>query len=89
MEFDQELVKLGFKQIINFQYNVGDCLFDVITYLLKYSITLNSIQMNFMFDLQKCLKFEISKTLLCHECELNYEFLHDLHCGQANDKETY
>ncbi len=27
--------------------------------------------------------------MLCHESELNYEFLHDLHHGQANDKETY
>jgi hypothetical protein len=42
MEIDQELAKLGFKQITNFLYSVGDCLFDV-TYLLKYSITLNSI----------------------------------------------
>jgi hypothetical protein len=43
MEIDQEWAKLGFKQITNFQYSVGDCLFDVIAYLLKYSITLNSI----------------------------------------------
>jgi hypothetical protein len=29
----------GFKWINNFQYNVGDCLFDARTYLFKYSIS--------------------------------------------------
>jgi hypothetical protein len=43
MEIDQELTKLGFKKITNFQYSVGDCLFDAIVYLLKYLITSNSI----------------------------------------------
>jgi hypothetical protein len=42
-----------------------------------------------MFHLQKCLRFEIPKAFLCHEHELNYEFLHDLHHGQANNEETY
>jgi hypothetical protein len=35
MEIDQELAKLGFKRITNFQYNVGDRLFDAIPYLLN------------------------------------------------------
>jgi hypothetical protein len=89
MEINQELTKLGLKQITNFQYNVGDCLFDAIVYLLKYLIISNSIRMNFMFHFQECLRFEIPKALLCHKCELNYEFLHDLHHGQANNEKTY
>jgi hypothetical protein len=36
MDIDIELKKIGLKQI-NFHYNVGDCLFDAITYLLKYT----------------------------------------------------
>ncbi len=59
MEIDQELAKLGLKRITNFQYNVEICLFDAIVYLLKCSITSNLIQMNFMFHLQECLRFEI------------------------------
>jgi hypothetical protein len=59
MEIDQELTKFGFKWITNFQYNVENYLFDAIAYLLKYSITSNSIQMNFMFHLQEYLRFEI------------------------------
>jgi hypothetical protein len=39
MAIDVELEKVGLKRIINFQYNVGDCLFDAIAYLLKYSIS--------------------------------------------------
>ncbi len=85
MEIDQELAELGLKQIINFQYSVGDCLFDAIVYLLKYLITSNSIWMNLMFQFQKCLRFEIPKALLCHKCELIYEFLHNLHHGQTNN----
>ncbi len=81
MEIDQELAKLGLKWITYLQYNVGFFLFDAITYLLKYSITSNSIQMSFMFHLQECIRFEIPWALLCHTCELNYEFLHDLHHG--------
>jgi hypothetical protein len=45
--------------------------------------------MNYVFHLQKCLRFEIPKTLLCHERELNDEFLHNLHHGQVNNKKTY
>ncbi len=37
--------------------------------------------MNFMFQLQECIRFEIPWALLCDKCELNYEFLHDLHHG--------
>lgn len=35
MDIDIELNKVGLQIIMNFHYNVGDCLFDVISYLLK------------------------------------------------------
>jgi len=44
MNVDIDLEKNGLKWIINFQYNVGDCLFDAITYSLKYSIKFKMIQ---------------------------------------------
>jgi len=37
-DVDIELGNFGLKWIINFQYNVGECLFDLIAYLSKYSI---------------------------------------------------
>jgi hypothetical protein len=44
MDVDIELEKNGLKWIIHFQYNVGDCLFDAVTYLLNYSIRSKMIQ---------------------------------------------
>jgi len=44
MEIDQELAKLGLKQITNFQYNVRDYLFDVVSFFKKYSLTSNLIE---------------------------------------------
>jgi hypothetical protein len=40
---DVELAKFGLKIVVNVFCNVGDCLFDVIAYLLKYNETSNSI----------------------------------------------
>jgi hypothetical protein len=44
MNVDIDLEKIGLKWIINFQYNVGDCLFDAITYSLKYLVKFKMIQ---------------------------------------------
>jgi hypothetical protein len=38
MDLDIELNNIGLNQIINFQSSVGDCLFDTMKYLVKYSI---------------------------------------------------
>jgi hypothetical protein len=48
MDINIELGKVGLKQTINLQCNVGDCLFEAITYLLKYFITSWMIQKNSM-----------------------------------------
>jgi hypothetical protein len=40
---DVELAKFGLKRIVKFFYNVGDCLFNAIAYLLKYNETSKSI----------------------------------------------
>jgi hypothetical protein len=52
MVIDQKLAILGFKQITNFQYNVGNCLFDAIPFLKNNSITPILTQINFMFHIQ-------------------------------------
>jgi hypothetical protein len=38
MDIDIELKQIGLKWIINFHFNVNDCLFDAIVYLIKYLI---------------------------------------------------
>jgi hypothetical protein len=43
MNIDIELAKHGLQQVQNFEYKVEDCLFDSITYLFNYSISLELI----------------------------------------------
>jgi hypothetical protein len=79
MDVDFELEKVSLKLIINFQYNANDCLFDAIEYLLKYSINSTMIQKII------CCIIGTPEALECCRSKLNFEFLHDLHCGNAND----
>jgi hypothetical protein len=43
------------------QYNVGDCLYDAITHLLKYSVGSKMIQKNSMSHLKNNLKLKYLK----------------------------
>jgi len=61
-----ELGNFGFKWIIHFQYNVGDCLFDLIAYLSKYSISSRMLWKNNMSHLKQCLRFGTPKALEYH-----------------------
>jgi len=79
MNIDIELTKHGLQQVQNFEYKVRDCLFDLITYLFNYSISLELIQKNSMCHLQKCLTIGTPQVLECHQRELNPKILHDLH----------
>jgi len=81
MDIHIELDKVGLWRIINFHYNVGDCYFYVISYLLKYSLTSLAIWQNSMGYLQECLVFGTLKALNCCRLELNETNLHNLHHG--------
>jgi hypothetical protein len=78
MNINIKLAKHNLQQVLNFEYKVGDCLFDSITYLLNYSTSSKLIQKNNMCYLQNCLTIGTPLTLECCQCELNLEFLHDL-----------
>jgi hypothetical protein len=67
---------------------VGDCLFDAIAYLLKYSISFVMIWKNSMPHLKEALRFGTLKVFECPKWELNFEFLHDLHHGNRNDEKS-
>ncbi len=83
------MVKLGLQWLINFNHNVGDCLFEVISYLLKYTKISKIIWQNNMSCLKNCLNLETLETIECHKWLLKFHFLYDLHGGQANDEQTY
>jgi hypothetical protein len=80
---------MGLQCIINFLYDVGDCLSNAITYLLIFLETSTIIQKKSMLYLQDCLSLGILEAWQCHWCELNINFLHNLHNKQANDEKTY
>jgi hypothetical protein len=48
MDMNKELNKINLEKITNLNYNVGNCFFDEIVYLLKYSTTWTTIWMNNM-----------------------------------------
>jgi hypothetical protein len=66
-----ELAKHELQQVQNFEYKVGDCLFDAITYLLNYSITSKLIPKKHMCYLQECLSIGMPQPLECCQHELN------------------
>jgi len=89
MNIDIELAKHGLQQVQNFEYKVGDCLFDSITYLLKYSINSKLIQKNNTCYLQECPIIGMPQALECCQRELNPNFLPNLHHGKATYINTY
>jgi hypothetical protein len=71
MDIDIKLNKVSSQIIMNFHYNVGVCLFDVISYLLNNSLTSSIVQQNCMAYLQEYLILGTIKALYCHIFELN------------------
>ncbi len=67
---------------------MGDCLFDAIVYLVKYSINSKIIRKHNMSHLQECLTLVTSKVLKCRVVgdNKNLKFLHDFHHGKTNDE---
>jgi hypothetical protein len=44
---DYKLAKFGLQHMMDFGFNVGDCLFDVIMYLLQFSKSLLTLNYGF------------------------------------------
>jgi predicted ATPase len=55
MNIDIKLAKHSLQQVQNFEYKVGDCLFNSRAYLLNYLISSKLIQKYIICYLQKCL----------------------------------
>jgi hypothetical protein len=57
--------------VLTYKYDVSNCLFDSISYLLKSSLTSLQINNNNMQYLKQCLTLNTQKTQACHLRELN------------------
>lgn len=51
MDVNIELSKVNLRQMLAFKYNVGDYLFDAMSYLLNYSKSSTSIRKNVVYHL--------------------------------------
>ncbi len=51
MDIDKKLNKIDLQRITNFHYGVGEFFFNAITYLLEYSVNLETICKNNMVHL--------------------------------------
>jgi len=73
----------------SYKYNVGDCLFDSIAYLLGYAQSSTNLQINAMHHLKICLAMNIAKACETWSNELNESFLRDLHKGVILNEDEY
>ena len=69
--------------------NVGDCLFDLISYSLQYKKTLIMLRLNFMSHVNNCLANNTPKAYKKLLMKLNVDFLNDLYHGQVLDENQY
>jgi hypothetical protein len=89
LSFEEILLSYNLRLNPTYHYVVGDCLFDSISYLLKYSISSISLRQNSMNYLKHCLLLNTPKAQRCRLNELNPSFLHDLHEGAALNEHEY
>ncbi len=87
--FNDVLYSCNLCLISSYSYDVGNYLFDSISFLLKYSLTSLQIRQNGMQYLKECLTSNTQKTQKCNFKELNPSFLYDLHNGQVSNEHQY
>jgi hypothetical protein len=77
--FEHVLHSYGFHLVWMYKYEIGNCLFDYIYYLLDNDLSFLQLKQNNVAHLNECLLLNIEKTQQCHIWELNPSFLFDLH----------
>ena len=87
--FEEILLSYNLRLNSRYHYVVGDCLFDSVSYLMKYSISSISLRQNSMNYLKYCLLLNTPKAQRCRLYELNPSFLHDLHDGTVLNEHEY
>jgi hypothetical protein len=88
MNINIELTKHGLQQVQNFEYKVGNCLFDSIAYLLNYSIISELIWKNNMCYLQECLTIGMLQALECSSTWIKSNFF-AWFTSWKNDRQSY
>ena len=88
-KLDYVLKQYKLQRNTTYFYNVGDCLFDSISYLLRYTETSASLRANSMQHLENCLENNTPKGSETRIMELNKDFLIDQHNGEILNESEY
>ncbi len=79
----------GFRLVSTYKYEIGNCIFDVISYLLYNQLSSFELKQNNMAYLNQCLLLNIKKAQECCIRESNLSFLFDLHQGMVMNEHQY
>jgi len=82
--FEHVLHSYGLHLVSTYKYEIGNCLFDFISYLLDKNLSFIEFLKNGTFKSMFIIAYR--KTQQCHVRELNPSFLFDLHQGMVINK---
>ena len=86
-KIDEEHAKQGLSRFKEFKYNVGDCLFDSLVFLLDFTKTSSQLQNGTIDYFCECLKKQYPEALYAYSHELHPLTIKELH--NVNDVNTY
>jgi hypothetical protein len=87
--FKYVLHSYGHHLISTYKYEMGNCLFNSISYLLDNHLSSLELRQHNMTHLNQCLLLNTRKTQQCCIRELNPSFLFDLHQGMVMNEHQY
>ena len=89
IDINEVLQKMNLQRVTSYWYNIGDCLFDSISYLLHYEQSSTMLRINTMHHLKDCLDKNTPKAKATRYKELTKDFLNDLHDGRVSNEDEY
>ncbi len=87
--FEHVLHSYGLHLILTYKYEISNCLFDFISYLLNNHLSSFQLRQNNMAHLNQCLLLNIEKVQQCCIQKLYPSFFIDLHQGMVINEHQY
>jgi hypothetical protein len=87
--FEYILHSYGLHLVSTYKYEIGNCLFDFISYLLDNYLSSLKLKQNNMAHLSQCLLLNTKNAQQCHNQKLNPSFLFDLHQSVVTNEHEY
>jgi hypothetical protein len=87
--FEHALHSYGLRLISTYKYEIRNCFFNFMFYLLDNHLSSFQLRQNNVAHLNECLLLNTKKTQQCCIQELNFSFLFDLHQGMVTNEHQY